>query len=164
MDDKLFLTDPGGVIIDDSNIPDHPGKSNPPSTRSQIIDMSGDPYAGKEVYLSIEGGQEVFYRGTYVTKIPLTGESLTVGRRDVMSGHYPDIDLAMYWRQDRTISRKHLQIFRDINGAYFVEDLSNNNATYLNNYKHPLNKSRVELKPGDRILVSMSIAIDFCVI
>ena len=29
-------------------------------------------YAGKEPYLEIEGGKEVFYRGDYVTQIALT--------------------------------------------------------------------------------------------
>ena len=123
-----------------------------------------DPYIGREVYLSIEGGQRVFYRGAYVTRIRLRNESLLFGRRDVMSGHYPDVDLAMYWKQDRCLSRRHLRIYRDFNCSYIVEDLCNNNATFLNSYDRPLNRERAELKPGDRILVSRSIAIDFCVI
>ena len=162
IDEKIYLTDRGGIIIEETEALDEDILDSSSPSVSQIIEMP-NPYAGKDVFLTIEGGQEVFYRGAYVTKIRLTGETITVGRRDVMAGHYPDIDLAMYWRQDRTISRKHLQIYRDVNGVYFVEDLCNHNATFLNSYQCPLNKTRAELKPGDRILVSMSIAIDFCV-
>ena len=122
-----------------------------------------DPYEGKEVSLCIEGGQEVFYRGGYVKRIVLQGETLLIGRRDVMAGHYPDVDLAMYWKQDRSISRRHLRIYRGMNGSYFVEDICNNHATFLNSYHRPLNRERVELKNGDRIIVSMSIAICFMV-
>lgn len=134
----------------------------PVSSVSEVISQ-GDPYDGMEVSLCLEGGQEVFYRGSYVTKIVLQGESLLIGRRDVMAGHYPDIDLAMYWKQDKAVSRRHLRIYRDMNGSYFVEDVCNNNATYLNSYDRPLNRERVELKHGDRIFVSMSVAFRFTV-
>ena len=57
-------------------------------------------YAGKEPYLEIEGGKEVFYRGDYVTQIALTKDELLVGRRDVIAGHYPDVDV-LEGRQER---------------------------------------------------------------
>ena len=174
----LKLDDCSLIRLDDSRNPLEDSKlknssrlnsADIPIVRDNGSSDSGRPhstkrYDGKEVYLNIEGGQEVFYHGAYVTRIPLNGESsLIVGRRDVMAGHYPDIDLALYWKQDRCLSRKHLRIYRDANGAYFVEDLCCNNATFLNSLEHPLNRQRVQLKPGDRILVSMSIVIDFCV-
>ena len=124
---------------------------------------SDDIYAGKDVSLVFEGDQEVFYRGDYVTRIQLTGEPLLIGRRDVMAGHYPDIDLAMYWKQDRSISRRHLRIYRDSNGSWYVEDICRNNSTFINSLMNPLNGERVELKHGDRILISNSIAITFTV-
>ncbi|MBO5752268.1 MAG: FHA domain-containing protein [Proteobacteria bacterium] len=133
----------------------------PMSHVSEIV--HDDPYEGREVSLYLEGGQEVFYRGNYVTKIVLQDAPLLIGRRDVMAGHYPDVDLAMYWKQDRSVSRRHLRIYRDMNGSYFVEDLCNNHATFLNSYDRPLNRERVELKNGDRILVSMSVAFCFTV-
>lgn len=118
-------------------------------------------YQGKTLYLEMEGGQEVFYKGAYVSAIPLMGNPLIIGRRDILSGFYPDIDLAMYWKQDRAISRKHVKVFCDVNGTWFVEDLCNHNATFLNAYKYPLNNERVELQPNDRILISMSLAMVF---
>lgn len=157
-DDSILNHRPAAKPSDDShsgNTSDNSENTSKPAGR--------DSYTGKDVYLNIEGGQEVFYHGAYVTRIPLHGESIIVGRRDVMAGHYPDVDLSLYWKQDRCLSRKHLRIYRDVNGCYFVEDLCCNNATFLNSMEHPLNKQRAELKPGDRILVSMSIVIDFCV-
>jgi len=128
---------------------------------SHVSPSPDDHYGGRRVSLETEGAQEVFYRGKYVTHIELTGSSLLVGRRDVMSGHYPDIDLAMYRKQDPAISRRHLRIFCDINRRYFIEDLCNNNATFVNNYEAPLNLERRELRDGDRIFVSMTLALVF---
>lgn len=118
----------------------------------------------QQAYLEIEGGQEVFYRGSYVTKIPLKSGTILIGRRDVMAGHYPDIDLVMYRKLDPAISRRHMQIYRDVNGKYFVEDLCNNNATFLNDYSNKLNHERRELTSGDRIFVSSSISILFKIV
>ncbi len=162
-DDKDELTDItqilGNNLIPDLNTSDQPViKRDVPELSAASVNKT---YKGKPVSLEIEGGQEVFYKGNYVSSIPLMGAPLIIGRRDVLSGFYPDIDLAMYWKQDRAISRKHLKIFCDENGAWFVEDLCNHNATFLNAYKYPLNNERVELQPNDRILISMSLAIDF---
>ena len=129
-------------------------------TSSQIAPPK--PYEGLELSLSVEGGKRVFFHGAEVSKIVLTGEPLLLGRRDMLAGHYPDIDLGNYFDQDRTISRRHLRIYRDINGYWFIEDLCSNNATFLNDRKHPLNRSRAELKPGTKILISNSIILTFC--
>jgi len=128
---------------------------------SHISPSPNDCYGGRRAFLETEGAQEVFYRGKYVTHIELIGSSLLVGRRDVMSGHYPDIDLAMYRKQDPAISRRHFRIFCDINRRYFIEDLCNNNATFVNDYESPLNHERRELRDGDRIFVSMTLALVF---
>lgn len=115
---------------------------------------------GPTAYLEIEGGQEIFFRGAYTTKIPFKTGTILVGRRDVMASHYPDIDLMMYRKLDPAISRRHLRFFRE-DGAYFVEDLCNNNATFLNDYANKLNHERRELRDGDRVFVSMSLAFLF---
>ncbi|MBQ1924889.1 MAG: FHA domain-containing protein [Proteobacteria bacterium] len=78
-----------------------------------------------------------------------------------MAGHYPDIDLAMYRKQDPSISRRHLRFYHDLNNVWFVEDLCNHNATFINSYDKPLNHDRYELKNGDRIIVSSSVAFVF---
>ena len=111
-------------------------------------------------HLEVEGGQEIFFRGTYTTKVPLKSGSILIGRRDVMANHYPDIDLMMYRKLDPAISRRHLRFFKE-DGDYFVEDLCNNNATFLNDYSEKLNHERRKLEDGDRIFVSMSLALLF---
>lgn len=152
--------------INDTPLTASPGDSTIRLSENSLISEilvvpTEDPYAGKEVYLEVEDGREVFYHGNYVLQIPLHNGELLIGRRDVMAGHYPDVDLAMYWRNDRSLSRKHLRIYSDINGAYYVEDICNNNATFINDRNHPLNRDRAELKPGDRIIVSNSVSFVF---
>ncbi len=115
---------------------------------------------GKVAFLEVEGGQEIFFRGAYTTKVPLKASSVLVGRRDVMASHYPDIDLMMYRKLDPAISRRHLRFFLE-EGDYFIEDLCNNNATFLNDYANKLNHERRKLHHGDRIFVSMSLAFLF---
>ncbi|MGI5829566.1 MAG: FHA domain-containing protein [Bradymonadia bacterium] len=129
-----------------------------------IVPSTGSGFGGQQAVLEIEGGQDVFYRGSYVTRIALKGGALVIGRRDVIAGYYPDIDLMMYRKLDPAISRKHCQVYCDIHGKYFVEDLCNNNATYLNDYNTKLNHERRELKSGDRIFISMSISIVFKIV
>lgn len=119
------------------------------------------PYEGLELSLSVENGKKVFFHGAEVARIILTGAPLLLGRRDMLAGHYPDIDLGRYFEQDRMISRKHLRIYRDINGFWFVEDLCSNNTTFINDLNHPLNKSRAELIPGTQIIISHSITLTF---
>ena len=127
---------------------------------SDALDDEEEEEAGPTAFLEIEGGQEIFFRGAYTTKIPFKTGTILVGRRDVMASHYPDIDLMMYRKLDPAISRRHLRFFRE-NGAYFVEDLCNNNATFLNDYANKLNHERRELRDGDRVFVSMSLAFLF---
>ena len=128
---------------------------------AKIIDGMSGIYAGKELCLRVSEGKEVFYRGEYVREIALSGEELLVGRRDVMAGHYPDIDLAMYWKADKRVSRRHLRFYFNCNGSFFVEDLCNNQSTFLNDIQRPINRERIELHLGDRVKVSQSVVFEF---
>ncbi len=125
-----------------------------------MVDPGRSEEVEKTAILEIEGGQEVFFRGAYTTRIPLKSGTILVGRRDVMAGHYPDVDLMMYRKLDPAISRRHLRILKE-NGRYYLEDLCNNNATFLNDYTNKLNHERRELHHGDRVFVSMSLALLF---
>ncbi|PIW02699.1 MAG: hypothetical protein COW42_00175, partial [Deltaproteobacteria bacterium CG17_big_fil_post_rev_8_21_14_2_50_63_7] len=141
--------------LDSQNVP---LAKDPPSLVSD--DLDADEGLGKAAVLEVEGGQEIFFRGAYTTKVPFKGGNILVGRRDVMASHYPDIDLMMYRKLDPAISRRHLRFFRE-NEHYYIEDLCNNNATFLNDYANKLNHERRELHHGDRIFVSMSLAFLF---
>jgi len=159
LDDITSMNTPIDLRESSDSIPAYPPKV-PSLTRESAAyrKISRRP----ESFLEVEGGQEVFFRGGYVTQIPLKTDSVLVGRRDVMAGHYPDIDLAMYRKQDPCISRRHLCIFCDMNGVWFVEDICNHNATFLNGVT--LNHARRELKDGDRIIISSSIVLVFRVV
>ncbi len=158
LDDITSMNTPIDFRESSDSIPAYPPKV-PSLTRDSASCKNA---SRKECSLEVEGGQEVFFRGCYVTQIALKTDSLLVGRRDVMAGHYPDIDLAMYRKQDPCISRRHLCIYCDMNGVWFVEDICNHNATYLNGAA--LNHERRELKDGDRIIISSSIVLVFRVV
>lgn len=137
-------------------------QSNVYTLASEGLPNDLDPAAQLEphAFLEVEGGQEIFFRGAYTTRVPIKTQSILIGRRDVMANHYPDIDLMMYRKLDPAISRRHLRIFRE-SETHYVEDLCNNNATFLNDYSNKLNHERRELRDGDRIFVSMSLALLF---
>ncbi len=148
-----------------SNINDINEASHLPHPNTNATENLGaKTIAPGQAIIEFEGEQEVFYRGSYVTKIPLNAGSICVGRRDVMAGHYPDVDLIMYRKMDPVISRRHLRFYRDINGDYFVEDLCANSATFINSYDDILNGERRKLQPGDRIFISISISIQFRIV
>lgn len=138
--------------------------SPPPLPTSRLKQPSdGVPVDRKNAYLQIENDKAVFYRGEYVSKIPLNVKNILFGRRDVMAGYYPDVDLAAYWKDDPFVSRRHLRIYCDINGCFFVEDLCGNRTTFYNNKNHPLINECVALHPGDKIYISNAIVLLFCV-
>jgi len=111
-------------------------------------------------WLVVEGGQSVFFEGRMVDRLRLDVDELLIGRRDPSVGHYPDIDLTHFVHIDRHISRRHARVLR-VDGRWFIEDLCDNDATWLNDRAHALNRDRAELTDGDRILVSDSIAMVF---
>jgi hypothetical protein len=110
--------------------------------------------------LSVEGGQKVFFDGAMTDRIRLDIDQLLIGRRDPAQGHYPEIDLAHLMSLDPHISRRHARIYR-AQGRWRVEDLSNNDATFVNDRAHILNRTSHELRNGDRILISDAVALVF---
>ncbi len=153
----------------DSNTPDDSVTTASPSAPLFLCPDNNknsiqSPYIGKSVFLSLPKGLNAFYHGTNVSRIPLASSSLIVGKRDLLAGFYPDIDLSRYCQQDHGISLRHLRIYRDINGFYFVEDLAGKSTTFLNSFNTPINRERVKLHPGDKIFVSHSVVFEFCVV
>lgn len=110
--------------------------------------------------LWVEGGQKVFFEGAMTDCIRLDMDQLLIGRRDPAQGHYPEIDLAHLMSLDPHISRRHARIYRS-QGRWRVEDLCNNDATFVNDRAHLLNRASHELQDGDRILISDAVALVF---
>jgi len=55
----------------------------------------------------------------------------TIGRKDPVTGIYPDIDLTPVDNQ-RSVSRRHAKIFRRGNKFFFGEEIGTMNSTFLN--------------------------------
>ena len=142
-----------------------PAPSAPlPSDRSRqrFAGEPGDPLpaAGEQALLFVEGGQSVFFDGRMVQRVRLDVDQLLVGRRDPQAGHYPDIDLAHFRHIDGHISRRHARVYRE-HGQWRVEDLCDNDATFLNDASHALNGDSAALNDGDRIMISDSVILTF---
>ncbi|MES1242454.1 MAG: cyclic nucleotide-binding domain-containing protein [Acidobacteriota bacterium] len=77
-------------------------------------------------------GPERLLHGSSGMEFPLaTGAETTVGRKDAVTGIYPDIDLSPL-DQQRSISRRHAKIYRR-GGKFFVgEEIGTMNSTFVN--------------------------------
>jgi len=82
-------------------------------------------------------------------KIPLTSNTIVIGRYDPIIGIYPDIDISPYDPQ-KTVSRKHAVITREGNGTYIEEQIGVINGTFLNGEKIKSGQ-KYKLKDGDKI-------------
>lgn len=118
------------------------------------------PLAEGQAWLFVEGGQSVFFEGRMTQRVRLDVDQLLVGRRDPPAGHYPDIDLAHFRHIDGHISRRHARIYREL-GQWRVEDLCDNDATFLNDPSHVLNRDSAPLTDGDRVMISDSVILTF---
>lgn len=58
-------------------------------------------------------------------------DNITIGREDVVSNIYPDVDLTPHGGEEGGVSRLHARIFLE-NGQYMLEDENSTNFTFLN--------------------------------
>ncbi|MFL6194049.1 MAG: cyclic nucleotide-binding domain-containing protein [Thermoanaerobaculia bacterium] len=77
------------------------------------------------------------------------GSETTIGRKDPVTGIYPDVDLTPVDNQ-RSISRRHAKIYRRGNKYFFGEEIGTMNATFLNGRKLDTGVPS-EIKPGDEL-------------
>ncbi len=86
-------------------------------------------------------------------------ESLTVGRRDPVTGIQPSVDLTGL-DQERSVSRRHAKLERRGQRLYLVEDLGTTNGTFVNGERIPPGEP-IEIRSGDLLrfgLVELSYA------
>ena len=134
-----------------------------PSERSRVRyrqDSRPQAVAEAAAWVFVDGQQSVFFDGRMTHKLRLDVDELTIGRRDPSAGHYPDIDLAHLRHIDGHISRRHARLKRRA-GQWYIEDLCDNDATFLNDQAHVLNREEAPLSDGDRIMISDSLALLF---
>ena len=77
------------------------------------------------------------------------GSETTFGRKDPVTGIYPDIDLTPIDNQ-RSISRRHAKIFRRGSKFFFGEEIGTMNSTFLNG-KRLETGIPAEIRPGDEL-------------
>ncbi len=77
------------------------------------------------------------------------GSETTIGRKDPVTGIYPDIDLTPIDNQ-RSVSRRHAKIYRRGVKFFLSEEIGTMNATFLNGARLETGIPS-ELKPGDEV-------------
>lgn len=135
-----------------------------PSERSRVRYSSDSGAHGAvgtvAAWIFVDGQQSVFFDGRMTSQLRLDVDELLIGRRDPAAGHYPDIDLAHFRHIDGHISRRHARLKRRA-GQWYLEDLCDNDATFLNDQAHVLNREEATLSDGDRIMISDSVSLTF---
>jgi Cyclic nucleotide-binding domain/FHA domain len=78
-----------------------------------------------------EGPEKLVHRPSGM-EFPLSaGAETTVGRKDPVTGIYPDVDLSPLDAQ-RSVSRRHAKIYRRNSKFFLGEEIGTMNATFLN--------------------------------
>nr|HRC85144.1 FHA domain-containing protein [Thermoanaerobaculia bacterium] len=83
------------------------------------------------------------------------GPETTIGRKDPVTGIYPDIDLTPVDGQ-RSISRRHAKIYRRGNKYFLSEEIGTMNGTYRNSQRLETGVP-VEIRPGDELRFGMVV-------
>jgi CRP-like cAMP-binding protein len=83
-------------------------------------------------------------------EFPLSnGAETTIGRRDPVTGIFPDIDLTPVDSQ-RSISRRHAKIYRRGTKFFLAEEIGTMNSTFLNGARLETGVPG-EIRPGDEL-------------
>jgi pSer/pThr/pTyr-binding forkhead associated (FHA) protein len=77
------------------------------------------------------------------------GKILVVGREDVASGNYPDIDLDRYDGHQQGVGRRHLELYLE-GGQVYLHELQAVNFTAINGQDIPRDARR-PLNNGDEL-------------
>jgi CRP-like cAMP-binding protein len=88
------------------------------------------------------------------------GTETTIGRRDPVTGIYPDVDLTPVDGQ-RSVSRRHAKIYRRGDRLYLSEDIGTMNGTFVNGERLESGVP-AEVRDGDAVrvgLVDLKLAV-----
>jgi CRP-like cAMP-binding protein len=101
------------------------------------------------VQVPAEGPERLIHAASGM-EFPLsTGPETTIGRKDAVTGIYPDVDLSPVDNQ-RSISRRHAKIYRRGNRFFVGEEIGTMNSTFLNGTRLDTGVPS-ELRPGDEL-------------
>lgn len=111
-----------------------------PLSREVPTPMPQAPAEGPERLVHSPSGME----------FPLsTGPETTIGRKDPVTGIYPDIDLSPLDVQ-RSVSRRHAKIYRRGGKFFLGEEIGTMNSTFLNGGRLETGIPS-EIRPGDEL-------------
>jgi len=114
--------------------------SDAPLSREMPTPVVQAPAEGPEKLIHTASGME----------FPLaTGPETTVGRKDPVTGIYPDVDLSPLDAQ-RSVSRRHAKIYRRQSKFFVGEEIGTMNATFLNGNRLETGIPS-EIRPGDEL-------------
>lgn len=95
-------------------------------------------------------GPEKLVHAASGMEFPLsTGPETTIGRKDPVTGIYPDVDLSPLDAQ-RSISRRHAKIYRRGTKFFLGEEIGTMNSTFLNGNRLETGVP-AEIRPGDEL-------------
>jgi len=111
---------------------------------------------GATLYLSVERVNKP------ITRRLAADEAFVIGREDT-GGLFetPDINLSPYDASNRGVSRQHLRIFLDQDGALYAEDLDSSNGTTVNGEHLPAH-TPIRLRDSDELILGrMMLWVNF---
>jgi pSer/pThr/pTyr-binding forkhead associated (FHA) protein len=95
-------------------------------------------------------GSEKLVHAPSGMEFPLsTGPETTIGRKDPVTGIYPDVDLSPVDPQ-RSVVRRHAKIYRRGSKFFLGEEIGTMNATLLNGARLETGVP-AEIHPGDEL-------------
>ncbi|MFL6263070.1 MAG: cyclic nucleotide-binding domain-containing protein [Thermoanaerobaculia bacterium] len=102
-----------------------------------------------DVQVPAEGPERLVHAPSGMEFHLSNGSETTIGRKDPVTGIYPDIDLTPVDNQ-RSISRRHAKIYRRGSKYFFGEEIGTMNATFLNGRRLDTGIPS-EIKTGDEL-------------
>ncbi len=102
-----------------------------------------------DVHVPAEGPERLVHAVSGM-EFPLsTSSETTIGRKDAVTGIYPDVDLSPI-DQQRSISRRHAKIYRRGSKFFLGEEIGTMNSTFLNGNRLETGVP-AEIQPGDEL-------------
>lgn len=102
-----------------------------------------------DVQVTAEGLERLVHAPSGMEFHLSSGSETTIGRKDPVTGIYPDIDLTPVDNQ-RSVSRRHAKIYRRGSKYFFGEEIGTMNATFLNGRRLETGIPS-EIKTGDEL-------------
>ena len=112
------------------------------------LDMANIPVTGTARF-GINAEIMLRFRETSSIIIVKPNRETTIGRSDVASSHYPNIDLAPVGGFEKGVSRSHAVLHRSDNALALV-DMNSANGTQVNGQRLTPNQPRI-LRDGDEL-------------